>query len=84
MYVDDILVLNKTFEEHLWLLEEVSNILRVANQARVFQQKKQLQNTYVTSFRNTAFTCFSHVDPEKYKAVSKFPVPNTEKQIKSF
>ena len=83
VYVDDILVFSKSFEEHLWHLEQVFNRLRDANLTLkpskcVFAAKEVKYLGHIISKHGV------HVDPSKTEAVSNFPVPKTQKQVKSF
>ncbi|CAC5392664.1 Retrovirus-related Pol polyprotein from transposon 297 [Mytilus coruscus] len=83
VYVEDILVLSRSFEEHLSHLEQVFTRLRDANLTLkpskcVFAAKEVKYLGYIISKEGIK------VDPEKTKAISTFPVPTRQKQVRSF
>ncbi|CAC5379676.1 Retrovirus-related Pol polyprotein from transposon 297 [Mytilus coruscus] len=83
VYVDDILVFSKSFEEHLSHLEQVFTRLRDANLTLkpskcVFAAKDVKYLGHIISKEGIK------VDPEKTKAISTFPVPTRKKQVRSF
>ncbi|CAC5404284.1 Transposon Ty3-G Gag-Pol polyprotein,Transposon Ty3-I Gag-Pol polyprotein,Retrovirus-related Pol polyprotein from transposon 297 [Mytilus coruscus] len=83
VYVDDILVFSRSFEEHLSHLEQVFTRLRDANltmkQSKcVFAAKEVKYLGHIISKEGIK------VDPEKTKAISTFPVPTRQKQVRSF
>ncbi|CAC5404335.1 Retrovirus-related Pol polyprotein from transposon 297,Retrovirus-related Pol polyprotein from transposon opus,Retrovirus-related Pol polyprotein from transposon 17.6 [Mytilus coruscus] len=86
VYVDDILVLSRSFEEHLSHLEQVFTRLRDANLTLkpskcLFAAKEVKYLGHIIS--KEGITCIK-VDPEKTKAISTFPVPTRQKQVRSF
>ncbi|CAG2189252.1 Retrovirus-related Pol polyprotein from transposon 17.6,Retrovirus-related Pol polyprotein from transposon opus,Retrovirus-related Pol polyprotein from transposon 297 [Mytilus edulis] len=83
VYVDDILVFSRSFEEHLSHLEQVFTCLRDANLTLkpskcVFAAKEVKYLGHIISKEGIK------VDPEKTKAISTFPVPTRQKQVRSF
>ena len=83
VYVDDILIFSKTFEEHLRHLEQVFNRLRDAN----LTLKPTKCEFAVKEVKYLGHILSKHgvqVDPSKTDAVSSFPVPKNQKQVKSF
>ncbi|CAG2256181.1 Retrovirus-related Pol polyprotein from transposon gypsy,Retrovirus-related Pol polyprotein from transposon opus,Retrovirus-related Pol polyprotein from transposon 297,Retrovirus-related Pol polyprotein from transposon 412,Retrovirus-related Pol polyprotein from transposon 17.6 [Mytilus edulis] len=83
VYVDDILVFSRSFEEHLSHLEQVFTRLRDANLTLkpskcVFAAKEVKYLGHIISKEGIK------VDPEKTKAISTFPVPTRQKQVRSF
>lgn len=76
VYIDDILIFSHNFDEHLSHLAQVFSRLNEAN-LRLHPSKchfavKQLKFDGV------------EVNPEKTKAVSEFPTPKTQTQVRSF
>jgi hypothetical protein len=83
VYLDDIIVFAKTFEEQIKNLEEVLHRLKQANlklnskKCRFFQ-KRVIYLGHVVSEDGVS------TDPEKTKAVSEWPVPKNVKEVRSF
>lgn len=83
VYIDDILVLGRNFEEHLHNLRKVFNRLQEAN-LRLKPTKCHLARReveylgYIVSEKGIA------ADPRKVEAVQTFPVPNNLKGLRSF
>ena len=83
VYLDDINIYSKTFEEHLEKLEEVLKRLKIAG------LKIKLSKCH---FIKEELTFLGHVvnkegilpDPEKIEKVKNFPRPKTVKDIRSF
>lgn len=83
VYVDDILIFSRSFDEHLQHLAQVFDRLKNANLKLQptkchFAVKEVKFLGHVISIKGVS------VDPEKTKAVSEFPVPKTPKQVRSF
>ena len=83
VYVDDILIFSRTFEEHLLHLGQVLDRLREANLTLHpskchFALKKLKFLGHILSQNGV------QVDPDKTRAMSEFPVPQTQKQVRSF
>ena len=82
VYLDDIIVFAKTFEEQIKNLEEVLHRLKQANlklnskKCRFFQ-KRVIYLGHVVSEDGVS------TDPEKTKAVSEWPVPKNVKEVRS-
>lgn len=83
VYVDDILIFSKSFDEHLKHLGQVFDRLKEANlklqPAKCHFAVKKLKFLGHIISKNGI-----QVDPEKTKAMSEFPVPKTQKQVRSF
>uniref|UniRef100_A0A1J3IVR9 Transposon Ty3-I Gag-Pol polyprotein n=2 Tax=Noccaea caerulescens TaxID=107243 RepID=A0A1J3IVR9_NOCCA len=83
VFFDDILVYSKSWEEHLKHLEEVFSILR--------HQQLYLKPSKCT-FGATVIEYLGHfisaegvsTDPKKVKAIEEWPIPVTQKQLRSF
>lgn len=82
-YLDDLVVVSKTFSEHLQLLKEVFNRLRhaglILNPDKCHFCKKQLK--YLGHVINEKGI---HTDPDKIRAIQEFPTPKNVRQIRSF
>ena len=82
-YIDDILVFSKTLKEHMEHLDLVFSRLQAAGLTLkptkcFFVQKKIKYLGHVLSRDGV------HVDPDKTSAVDSFPVPKTQKHVRSF
>ena len=83
IYMDDLLIATNTIEEHLTILEEVLDRLRLAGlklklEKCDFLKKKIVYLGHVISEEGVA------VNPEKVKAISNFPEPHNKKNVKQF
>lgn len=83
MYVGDILIFSKTFKEHLKHLGQVFDRLKEANlklQQAIchFAVKKTQILGHIISKNGI------QVDSDRTKSMSGFPVPKTQKQVRSF
>ncbi len=83
VYIDDILVHSKTFEEHLVHLEEVFKRLREANLK--IKPSKCLFGSNQTTFLGYDIN-IQGIKPnnEKIKAMLNYPAPKNQKQVKRF
>lgn len=82
-YLDDIIVISSTFEEHVALLLRVLNKLKHANLTVNFEKcnffRSQLKYLgYVVDARGL------RTDPEKVEAIINFPTPTNQKELKRF
>lgn len=83
IYLDDIIAVSKTFEEHLDLLLKILERLRSANltinlQKCCFFRKKLKYLGYIVDGLGL------RTDPEKIQAITEFPTPTCPKDVKSF
>lgn len=83
VYLDDIIVVNNNFEEHIKTLREVYNRLKNAGltvnvEKCEFCRKSLKYLGYVVDERGL------HTDPDKVSAVVNYPVPRTTTEIKRF
>lgn len=83
VYLDDIIVVSRTFEEHIDLLMRVLDRLRSANLTISLSKccffRKQLKYLgYVVDELGL------RTDPDKIKAITDFPVPTCSKEVKRF
>lgn len=82
-YLDDLLVISSTFEEHLRLLTEVAECLKKANltiglkkSQFCFQELKYLGFIIGGGMLKT--------DPEKVQAIKAIKLPKSSKEVRSF
>lgn len=83
VYLDDIIIFSRTFEDHLAHLNDVFSRLRSAN-VRLKPSK--------CSFARSSVEYLGHVvsrdgitpDPSKIRAVKEFPVPRCTRDVRSF
>jgi RNase H-like domain found in reverse transcriptase/Reverse transcriptase (RNA-dependent DNA polymerase)/Aspartyl protease/Zinc knuckle len=83
VYLDDLNIYSKTFEDHLEHLQEVFNILQKAGlklkpQKCVFAQKNLKFLGYVVGEHGIS------TDPAKIEVVKTFPVPKNLRQLRGF
>ena len=83
VYLDDIIVFSKSFEEQIENLAEVLNRLKQAN-LKLNPKKCKLFQKQVTFLGHVVSENGVSTDPEKIKAVSEWPLPKNVKQIRSF
>lgn len=84
VYLDDIIVFAKTFNEHLANLQKVFERLKCAN--------LKLSPKKCNFFLQTKVSFLGHVisqngvsnDPEKIKAIKDWPIPKCVKDVRSF
>ena len=83
VYFDDILIYNRTEEDHMSHLQQVMRILR---------QEKLYINLKKCSFMTTTtvflgFVMYAkglEVDPNKVRAIKEWPIPSTLQELRSF
>lgn len=82
VYLDDIVIVTKTFEEHLKILEEVFKRLRDAKLTISIEKchfcRPELKYLGYVVDKNGL-----HCDPDKVKAMLEIPPPNTVKEVRS-
>jgi hypothetical protein len=82
-YIDDLLIVSDSFEQHLEHLDKVLSRL---------QDAKMTINLEKSSFLQEEVRFLGHIlssngvgtDPEKVKAIQEFPVPKTPKHLRAF
>lgn len=81
VYLDDVVVITQTFEEHLRILDEVFRRLREAKLTISFDKcqfcRPEMKYLGYVVDRNGL-----HVDPDKVKAMLGIPVPTTIKEVR--
>lgn len=83
VYLDDIIVISKTFHEHLELLAETFRRLRNAK-LRLNPDKCKFCVDKLKYLRHIIDREGIRTDPEKVSAVADWPEPRTVKQIRQF
>ena len=83
VYLDDILVVGRTFTEHLANLAKVFSCLRGAG-LRLKPSKCHLAATEVEYLGHVVSHQGVTADPKKIKAVQEYPVPMDVKRLRSF
>ena len=82
-YLDDIIVLGETFEQHLSLLTEVFHRLRSAN-LRLNPEKCQFGRRSLQYLGHLVTAEGIHTDPEKVASIRQLPPPSNVKGIRRF
>lgn len=80
VYLDDIIILNRTFDEHLRTLSEVFQRLRDAN-LRLNAEKCRFCVDQLKYLGHIVDRNGIRTDPEKIRAITQWPTPQTVKQI---
>lgn len=83
VYLDDVIVFSKTFEEMMANLRKVFLRLRAAN-LKINSQKCSLFGKEVKYLGHIVSERGISTDPEKISAVRDWPVPQNRKQLRSF
>lgn len=82
-YLDDIVVLGSTLEEHLQNLKTVFDRL-VAAKLRINKDKCSFAKRQIKYLGHVVSESGVHTDPEKVSAVAAIPPPTTLKELRSF
>ncbi|KAJ9523575.1 hypothetical protein QJQ45_007252 [Haematococcus lacustris] len=83
VYLDDILVMSKSVDEHLKHLRKVFDLLRL-NKLYAKQSKCEFMRTTLKFLGHVIFAGAIAVDPEKIKSISSWHVPQSLQQLQSF
>ncbi|UYV74968.1 hypothetical protein LAZ67_12001925, partial [Cordylochernes scorpioides] len=83
VYLDDIIVLGKNFEEHLSNIKKVFKRLEAAN-LKLSPKKCKLFKKEVAYLRHIISAEGVQTDPEKTETVRKWPTPKDLTQLRSF
>lgn len=83
VYLDDIIVFGKTFQEHLGRLEQVFRKLHGAN-LKVKPSKCNLFAKQVSYLGHIISANGVKADPSKVEAVRGWPVPRNQTEVRSF
>ncbi len=82
IYVDDLLVYGRSFDEHLNSLKEVFNKL-LANNLKLKSSKCSFGFSQVKLLGHIVGKNGISVDPEKVEAIQRIPIPTTPTEVKS-
>ena len=83
VYLDDLLVFSKSFEEHLSNLNKVFNRLREVG-VKLNPEKCVFGKTEVPFLGHIVSADGIKTDPDKIRAVENWPIPTTVKEVRSF
>ena len=83
VYLDDVIILGKTFEEHLRNLKEVFQCLREAG-LRLKPSKRNLCLEEVEFLGHIVSAKGVCTDPKKTEKVAKWPAPTSKKKVQQF
>ncbi|KAL6417111.1 hypothetical protein ACFW04_014674 [Cataglyphis niger] len=83
VYLDDIIIISKTFDDHLRLLTEVFRRLRDAR-LRLNPEKCKFCVDQLKYLGHVVDRKGIRTDPEKVSAIENWPEPHTVKQIRQF
>ena len=83
VYLDDILILSKTFEEHMEHLDKILTLLS-EHKFHVKQKKCKFGLTRITSLGHIIDRDGIHMDPSKVEAVREWPTPNKVRKLRGF
>lgn len=83
VYLDDLLIMSKNFEEHMGHLQEVASQFRRAG-LTINVKKSSFCIREVKYLGYIVGEGSLKVDPEKVKAITEFPTPKTRKQLRQF
>lgn len=82
-YMDDIIIFSTSLQEHIESLTRVFNKLQTAN-LKVQLDKSEFLHKEIAFLGHLVTSDGVKPNPDKIRAIQNFPVPRTEKQIKSF
>ena len=83
VYIDDIIVFSRTFEEHMTNLELVLERLKEAN-LKASVKKCHFMKEKVKFLGHIVSEAGVEPDPEKVEMVKNWPVPKTVKEVRGF
>lgn len=83
VYMDDILILSKTFEEHLQHLDKVFSVLQ-SEGLSVKLKKCQFFQDELKFLGHVISPDGIKPDPDKIKTVDEYPLPQTQTELKGF
>jgi hypothetical protein len=83
VYLDDIIVFSKTFDEHVMHLEEVFERLAAAD-LKLKAEKCKFACKELRYLGHVVSESGIRPDPEKVNAVQDFPIPSNLKELRAF
>jgi len=81
VYLDDLLIITETFDEHIQVLQEIAMRFREAGLTINVEKSKFLRNE-VTYLGHVIGNGHIKTDPDKVQAVQDFPQPRSVKQLR--
>lgn len=83
IYLDDLLLITETFEEHILLLQEIALCMRKAN-LTINVEKSRFMLRHVKYLGHIIGYGTIKTDPEKVQAIRDFPLPTSVRQLRRF
>ena len=83
VYIDDILIFSKNFDEHLGHLEQVFQNLRAAN-LKIHPRKCRFAVQEIVYLAHRINSFGIKIDDSKYQAIETYPVPRNVKNVRAF
>lgn len=83
VYVDDVIIVSETFEQHILLLKKVLEKLKFAN-LTINLEKSQFFRHQLKYLGYVVDINGLHADPEKVDSISKYPTPTNRKEVRRF
>jgi hypothetical protein len=83
VYLDDVILLGKTLQEHHEEVREILERLRQFN-LKLEQDKCEFLKTMLSYLGHVVTSEGVKPDPRKVKAIKEFPTPRNTKYVKSF
>ncbi|XP_044572124.1 uncharacterized protein LOC123257372, partial [Drosophila ananassae] len=83
VYMDDIIIFSTSLEEHILSIKKVFSKLREAN-LKLQLDKCEFMKKETEFLGHIITTEGIKPNPQKIEAIQKFPIPKTQKEIKSF
>lgn len=83
VYMDDLLVVSKTFEDHMFRLRAVARCLKEANLTINVRKSKFCMREIKYLGHIVGRGCIKP-DPNKVNAITEYPIPRTVRQVRSF
>lgn len=83
VYLDDLLIISRTFDEHMELLEDVAQCLEKAN-LTIGLQKSKFCFRFLRYLGYIIGEGALRTDPSKIEAIIQVPIPRTAKQLRRF
>ena len=81
VYLDDVIIVSKSYEQHLGILSEVFNRLLLAG-LKLSWDKCQFCRPELRYLGYVVDKQGLHVDPQKVEAMLRIPIPKTQKEVR--
>ena len=83
VFIDDIIVFGKTFEEHLQRLETVFARIREAG-LKIRREKCHFASSSVKFLSHIVYNEGIRPDPDKVRAIKGYPTPSSVTEVRAF